>query len=103
MAVSYTHQTPLMFLSIAMGINIVLDLLFVAVFRWGVAGVAFATIIAQWFSWIFGIFYINRMYSEFHLHLRGLHIDRSLLRQIVRIGLPAGIQNGCLLYTSSCV
>ncbi len=85
-----------MFLSIAMGINIVLDLLFVAVFRWGVAGVAFATIIAQWFSWIFGIFYINRMYSEFHLHLRGLHIDRSLLRQIVRIGLPAGIQNGLI-------
>ena len=89
-------KTPLMFLSIAMGINIVLDLLFVAVFRWGVAGVAFATIIAQWFSWIFGIFYIDRMYSEFHLHLRGLHIDRSLLRQIVRIGLPAGIQNGLI-------
>ena len=54
-------KTPLMFLSIAMGINIVLDLLFVAVFRWGVAGAAIATIIAQWFSWIFGIFYINRM------------------------------------------
>ena len=36
------------------------------------------------------------MYSEFHLHLRGLHIDRSLLRQIVRIGLPAGIQNGLI-------
>ena len=89
-------KTPLMFLSIAMGINIVLDLLFVAVFRWGVAGVAFATIIAQWFSWIFGIFYINRMYSEFHLHLRGLRIDRNLLRQIVRIGLPAGIQNGLI-------
>ena len=79
-------KTPLMFLSIAMGINIVLDLLFVAVFRWGVAGVAFATIIAQWFSWIFGIFYINRMYSEFHLHLL------MLADVVIVLGL------GCLIY-----
>lgn len=89
-------KTPLLFLFIAMLINIVLDLLFVAVFRWGVAGVAAATIIAEWFSWIFGIFYINRKYSMFRLRLRGLHMDRGLLRRIVRIGLPAGIQNGLI-------
>lgn len=53
-------KTPLLFLVIACIINIVLDLLFVVVFHWGVAGVAIATIIAQAFSWIFGIFYINK-------------------------------------------
>ena len=89
-------KTPLLFLFIAMVINIVLDLLFVAVFRWGVAGVAAATIIAEWFSWIFGIFYINRKYTMFRLRLRGLRLDRGLLRRIVRIGLPAGIQNGLI-------
>ena len=89
-------KTPLIFLTIATVINIVLDVLFVAVFHWGVAGVAFATIIAEWFSWIFGMFYINRKYTAFRLHLRGLKIDRRLLYQIIRIGLPAGIQNGLI-------
>lgn len=89
-------KTPLLFLAIATVINIVLDLLFVAVFHWGVAGVAFATIIAEWFSWLFGIVYINRKYKDLHLRFRGLQLDRRLLRQIVRIGLPAGIQNGLI-------
>ncbi len=43
---------PLIFLGIAAAINIALDLLFVLSFQWGVAGAAFATIIAQWFSGI---------------------------------------------------
>ncbi len=89
-------KTPLLFLTIATVINIVLDILFVAVFQWGVVGVALATIIAEWFSWIFGIFYINRKYQAFQLRLRGLKLDTRLLRQIVRIGLPAGIQNGLI-------
>ena len=53
-------RTTLLFLSIATVMNIVLDLLFVAVFRWGVFGAAFATILAQASSWLFGLFYINR-------------------------------------------
>ena len=52
-------RTPLIFLFIACVINIVLDLVFVLVFSWGVFGVALATILAQICSWVFGIFYIN--------------------------------------------
>lgn len=89
-------KTPLFFLFISTVINIVLDILFVAVFQWGVAGVAVATIIAEWFSWIFGMIWINRKYEAFHLRLWGLKLDRRLLYQIVRIGLPAGIQNGLI-------
>ena len=61
-------KTPLIFLSIACVINIVLDLVFVLVFQMGVAGVACATIIAQFFSWFYGIWYINRKYPEIKIH-----------------------------------
>ncbi len=93
-------KTPLFFLSIATVINVVLDILFVAVFKWGVVGVAVATLIAQWFSWIFGMIYINRKYEEFHLHVHHLKIDTKLLMKIARIGLPAGIQNGLVAVAS---
>ena len=73
-------RTTLLFLSISAGMNIVLDLLLVLVIPLGVLGVALGTIISQGFSWLFGIFYINR------------HFDRDLFRQIMGIGLPAGLQ-----------
>ena len=57
-------KTSLLFLAIAAVLNTILDLVFTIVFHWGVFGVAFATIIAQIVSWIFGIFYINRRYDS---------------------------------------
>ena len=57
-------RTTLLFLSIATVINIVLDLVFVLLFHWKVFGVAFATIIAQICSWLFGVWYINRRYPD---------------------------------------
>ena len=59
--------TPVLFLVVACGINIALDLLFVVVFHWGVAGVAVATIIAQACSWVFGILFINRRHPTLHI------------------------------------
>jgi Na+-driven multidrug efflux pump len=53
-------RTTLLFLAVSTILNIVLDLLFVLVFRWGVFGVAFATIVAQTISWLLGLTYINR-------------------------------------------
>ena len=85
-------KTPLLFLVIACIINIVLDLLFVVVFHWGVAGVAIATIIAQAFSWIFGIFYINKKYPQIHIHPFCFKFDKALFGQIVKLGVPAGVQ-----------
>ena len=85
-------RTPLLFLAIACGINIVLDLLFVVVFGWGVAGVAIATIIAQAASWVFGIFYINFKYPEIHISLFRFRFDRELFFQVIRLGIPAGVQ-----------
>lgn len=85
-------RTPLLFLILATGLNIVLDLVAVIVFRMGVAGVAYATIIAEGVSWLVGVVYINRRYSAIRLSLLRLRFDRPLLREIVRIGLPAGAQ-----------
>ncbi|MEG2137030.1 MAG: MATE family efflux transporter [Oscillospiraceae bacterium] len=85
-------KTPLIFLAIACVINIILDLVFVIVFHWGVFGVAFATIIAQAASWIFGIFYINKKYDFIHISFFKLRIDKILLRQLVKLGVPSGIQ-----------
>lgn len=85
-------KTPLLFLAIACVINIVLDLLFVLVFGLGVFGVALATIIAQFCSWIFGIFYINKKYSFIHISFFRYRLDKGLLSRLVRLGIPSGIQ-----------
>ena len=84
-------RTTLLFLSVSTVINIVLDLLFVLVFRMGVFGVAFATILAQAASWLFGLGYINRCYPAFAIRPFCLRFDRKLFAEIMRIGLPSGL------------
>lgn len=84
-------RTTLLFLAVSAGMNIVLDLLFVVAFAWGVFGVAFATIIAQAASWLFGLFYINRQYPDYAIHPFCFRFDRQLFREIMRIGLPSGL------------
>ena len=85
-------RTTLLFLSIACVINIVLDLVFVIVFSWGVMGVALATIIAQFCSWLFGIFYINKHYKEIRIRPFHWDFDRHLFGRAMKLGIPSGIQ-----------
>ncbi|MEG0338564.1 MAG: MATE family efflux transporter [Oscillospiraceae bacterium] len=85
-------KTPLLFLVIACILNIILDLFFVLVIPLGVAGVAIATIIAQLFSWIFGILYINKKYPELHIHPFCFKFNKELFVKIVKLGVPAGVQ-----------
>ena len=85
-------RTTLLFLSIAAGLNIVLDLLLVLVIPLGVLGVALGTVISQAFSWLFGLFYINRRFPELRIRPFRGRLDKGLFREIVRIGLPAGLQ-----------
>ena len=58
--------------------NIALDLVLVLAFRLGVLGVALGTILAQAFSWLFGVSYINRHYPELSLRLLPRTFDRAL-------------------------
>lgn len=69
----------------------------------GVLGVAVATITAQAFSWLFGLFYINRHYPEITIRPFCLHFDKALFVQIMNIGLPAGIQNSLVAISSMAV
>ena len=86
-------KTPLYFLIIATLMNIGLDLLFIIVFKWGVAGAAWATIIAQAFSFLIGIVYLNRTHELFRFNLREMKFDREIFSLTFRIGLPNGIQH----------
>ena len=85
-------RSTLLFLAAASVMNIVLDLVLVLAFGLGVLGAALGTIIAQAFSWLFGVVYINRHYPEISLRLLPRKFDRALFGQIMSIGLPAGIQ-----------
>lgn len=86
-------RTPLLFLAISTVLNIILDLVSVLVLHMGVAGAAYATVIAQAASWLFGVFYINRKYPDIRIRLRALRLDRAIFREIMRIGLPSALQN----------
>ena len=85
-------KSSLLFLAIATFINIVLDLLFVVVFRWGVPGVAIATIIAQTCSWIFGIVYMKKKYEVLNFPITKFYFDKKIFKKILKLGLPTGIQ-----------
>ncbi len=85
---------PLIFLIVACGLNIVLDLLFVAVFRWGVAGVAWATIIAQFISGILCLVRIWRMKEVMTIDRDALRPRADMVWQLTRLGLPSGAAHG---------
>jgi putative MATE family efflux protein len=85
-------KSSLLFLAIATIINIVLDLLFVVVFKWAVPGVAIATVIAQTFSWIFGIIYMKKKYDVLNFSIIKFYFDKEIFKKILKLGLPTGIQ-----------
>lgn len=86
-------RSSLFFLLISCIVNIVLDLLFVAVFKMDVTGAALATIIAMFCSWFFSIFYIRRKYPELGYTPIPKGIDKIMLRDIIEVGLPLGLNN----------
>lgn len=85
-------RRPLYFLIIAGVINVILNLFFVIVCHMGVAGVAVATIISQAVSAILVVICLMKSESCIHLSLRKLRIYKKKLFQMIRIGLPAGMQ-----------
>ncbi len=85
-------KRPLYYLIFASILNIFLDLLFVIKFNYGVAGVAYATILAQLISGL-AIFYRLFKSNEVHsLSWSEMKIDAEILKRIIKIGFPAGFQ-----------
>ena len=87
---------PLIYLIISSMVNVVLDLLFVAVFHMGVGSAAFATVISQFISALLCLRQLMKSPAEYRLSLRKIRIDRVMLGQIISNGLPSGIQNSVI-------
>lgn len=85
-------RRPMFYLLYAGIINVVLNLFFVIVLKMDVAGVALATVISQCVSAVLVVRALMGEAGEFHLNLRRLRMERGILIQIVRIGVPAGFQ-----------
>ena len=83
--------TPLLFLIVACVLNIFLDILFVAKFNMAAAGVALATVIAQFISAILCIWRLMQMRDVVQLTRRSLVPDRQMTRDTIRLGLPSGL------------
>lgn len=86
-------RSSLLFLLISCIVNIVLDLLFVAVFGMDVAGAALATSLAMFASWFFSIIYIQKKYPELEFTLLPRHLNKQMLSSIIAVGLPLGLNN----------
>ena len=86
---------PFIFIAIASVINVVLDLLFVAVLGWGTAGAALATIVGQAFSFLYAIFFLARRREAFHFDFRlaSFRPDRHMLRSLFSLGIPFALQS----------
>lgn len=85
-------KTPLYLLILSTIINVGLVLLFVMVFKWGIAGSAVATVTAQGFSFFAGIVYLNKTGGVIRFRLKGMVFDREIFAASLRIGLPSGAQ-----------
>lgn len=86
-------RSSLLFLLISCIINIVLDVVFVASLGMDVTGAALATSIAMFASWLFSIAYIKKKYPELAFTFLPRKLNRELLKEIIRVGLPLGLNN----------
>lgn len=86
-------RRPLYFLIAGTLVNVVLDLLFVVQFRMGVLGAALATILAQAISAAMILVVLLRTTAPYRLFLRRIGFTKEMLFDIVRIGIPAGLQS----------
>ncbi len=86
-------KRPLYFLIMSCIANIVLDILFVKILQMGVAGVAIATALSQVFSALMVVTALMKTEDSYKLYLREIRLSPVFLHNIIRIGLPAGIQS----------
>ncbi|MDD4553900.1 MAG: MATE family efflux transporter [Bacteroidales bacterium] len=85
-------KTPLYFLVGSVVLNIILDLIFVPVFHWDIAGVAVASVISVAAAFIFQIAYLNTYHPVVKFSFHDFSFDREIFRKSIRIGLPTGFQ-----------
>ncbi|MBP3854673.1 MAG: MATE family efflux transporter [Ruminiclostridium sp.] len=95
-------KRPLLYLTLSGAVNVILNLIFVILFKMDVAGVALATVISQCMSAFLIIRCLARETDSFRLELRKLRLDGATVGKMLKIGVPAGFQ-GVLFSLSNVV
>lgn len=93
-------RNPLYFLIVSSVTNIILDMLFVIVFHMGIAGVGWATLIAQTISAVLTMLLLMRTKEEYQVKLKHIRFHKHMLYEIVRLGLPSGMQNAIVSFSN---
>lgn len=92
---------PFIFIAIATVINIVLDLLFVVVFRWSAFGAALATVIGQGFSFIVSVIFLyrNRERFGFDFARSSFRLHRDMMGPMIKLGIPMVLQSAAIQFS----
>lgn len=85
-------KRPMIFLVITCFVNIILDIFCVVVLKMGIAGAAVATVLSQVISALLVLWVLLRLPEEYALRLFRIRIDPALLKRILNVGVPAGLQ-----------
>ena len=86
-------RSPLVILALSSILHVVLDYLLVVPIPLGVVGVGLATVLSQLFSWVLSVWFINHKFPDYRFKVWKISFDREIFRNILRIGVPSGIQN----------
>lgn len=89
-------RTPLIFLAISGASNVMLNIIFVAVFKLSVVGVALATLITQYLSAALVMVHLLRLDEPGGIKLSKLRMEKAKVARILKVGIPAGLQAACL-------
>ncbi len=93
-------KRPLYYLIFSSVLNVLLDLLFVGVFRWGVWSAAFATVISQMASVVLCMLYLMKKGNIFTVELKKIRFHLDMLLETVKYGFPAGVQNSVIAFAN---
>lgn len=85
-------KAPLACVAATAGVNVVLDILFVAGFGMGIFGAALATVISQAASFVVAVWHLTRSPEVFGIYLHKLYLRRDMLRRELKLGLPCAVQ-----------
>ncbi len=94
-------RRPFVFIAVAAVLNLILDVIFVAGFRWGAFGAAFATVIAQAVSFLSALVYLykNRVRLGFDFTPAHFRINKHELSVLLKLGIPFAIRSAAIMFS----
>jgi len=93
-------KNPLYFLILSSLTNVVLDIVFIVYLHMGIDGAAWATLLSQTLSAILTLMLLCKSKQEYRVEIRKIHCKKDVLFEIIRLGLPSGIQNAIVSFSN---